>query len=91
MYDIKNYPWIFRINISLRTNWFKLFWSIRGANFFEIQLIIFKIQIGIPWHEEFLQTHLDLYKNLDKIRETNDGFLKHNKIATQIKKYDKRK
>lgn len=40
--------WVFWIEIK-RRHWFKLFWTTRGANFFEMQVFGLKISIGMPW------------------------------------------
>lgn len=62
-------PWVFWFDISIRKKWFSNYWTTRGANFFEMQLWIFKISIGRPWikSEHFGYDHVKK-ANKDNLR-----------------------
>ena len=72
---IKNFPWVFWFNISLRPDWFSYWWKTRGANFLEYQIWIFKISIGRPWKEHVLLGYLNDYNNLKIPEKTNEANL----------------
>ena len=73
---IKRLPWVFYLNIKVRRNWFSYWWSTRGANFKEIQIWIFQINIGMPWLELPLKSNIRDYGTLQGVKKINDGMLK---------------
>jgi len=85
----KNLPWILRLNVEIRKDWFSYWWSTRGANFKEFQIWIFKISIGMPWKEIAVKSKLRDYGNLSSIKQTNDGMINNLTWAFQIGSYEK--
>ena len=65
------FPWVFWLSISWRPNWFKYFWSTRGANFYELQIWKFKVSIGRPWILDVIHNYRKDYGTLNHVRETN--------------------
>lgn len=56
--------WVFWIIIE-RRHWFKWFWTTRGANFFEVQALGFRLCIGMPWLLGYNQMP-DYYKHANQ-------------------------
>ncbi len=63
--------WVFWINLSIRKNWFKFFWKTRGANYLEVQLWIFKLSIGLPWHKEVVKAQIRDYGHTRSLELSN--------------------
>jgi len=82
----KNYPWVLRLSISIRKDWFSYWWKTRGSNYLEMQIWIFRINIGMPWLPYVLEGKIRDYGSLDDARRTNDSFIK-NGIGVLIGKY----
>lgn len=84
---MKQFPYIFWINISIRKNWFSLFWKSRGANFIEIQFLIFKINIGCSWGKNILKYYTDNCESLSLLKKSNEMNLKA-PLSFQVGSYD---
>lgn len=85
--NLKKFPWVFWIRISIRKRWFAFFWKSRGANVFDIQIWIFNITIGIPWSTLPLESDFRDYKTLKYAKKTNDSF-KNKRFTLQIGSYE---
>jgi len=72
-----NHPFVFWLKISIRKTWFSYWWKTRGANFLEFQVWIFRISIGMPWYQGYLDSVKKDYGSLNTIEESNKGNLKH--------------
>lgn len=61
-YQTAKVDWVFWISLSFR-NWYKLFWTTRGANFRDIQIGFIRVSIGLPWlnssmtYQDYLDEH----------------------------------
>ena len=69
-------PWVFWFRISIRRKWFSYWWHTRGANYYELQVWIFKISIGRPWFIGAVYQNRKDYGSLNHIRQTNADNLK---------------
>lgn len=87
--EVKSFPWVLWLNITIRRNWFTNLWYTRGSNFFEAQVWIFKISIGMPWIKDVLVGKIRDYGSLKTAKETNEGILKNTK-SIQIGNYEVR-
>ena len=74
---ISNYPWVFWITIRWRPEWFSFYWTIRGANFRDVQLWKLHISIGRPWLQVLMDSHQRDYGSAKDIHETNKGNLRN--------------
>lgn len=79
-------PWVFYIDIKIRKNWFSYWWKTRGSNALEIQIWIFCITIGMPWHYSVVRYYLRLYGGLNQLKLSNDSFTKK-RFSLLIGKY----
>ena len=68
---MKKPSWVFWLNISIRKHWFSKWWKSRGANSIDIQVWIFHINIGLPWHKNVLRYELEMFGNYDNLEKTN--------------------
>jgi hypothetical protein len=75
--ETANYPWVFWIDISYRPKWFKWFWSTRGANYIEFQVIIFRISIGMPWIKDVVSANQRDFGSAKCIHKTNKDNLRN--------------
>ncbi len=63
--------WVFWLTIRFRPNWFKLFWSTRGSNYMEFQILIFVVSIGMPWLNSTMIYPNYLDENINTINKNN--------------------
>lgn len=73
---MKKIDWVFWINIEKRKGWFNKFWYSRGANSLDIQILKYRILIGMPWLRSVIEKAdinypLEGIKHFEKVNESN--------------------
>ena len=69
----KKIQWVFWLTIEKR-QWFKKFWKSRSANSMDIQILNYRISIGMPWHKTVIEMAGINYplEGIDHMLKTNE-------------------